>query len=74
MEQRAFGGEYMGKTPIKEWYKRLKNGRSSADRESDTRSGRPSNTIILENTSSWCTTQSKSKKTVNTNFLILLQL
>lgn len=40
MLQKAFGEECMGKTQIKEWYKRFKNGRTSV--ESGARSGRPS--------------------------------
>ncbi|KAG5336104.1 GVQW3 protein, partial [Acromyrmex heyeri] len=37
MLQKAFGDECMGKTQIKEWYKRFKNGRTSVD--NDSRSG-----------------------------------
>ncbi|GFY08975.1 protein GVQW3 [Trichonephila clavipes] len=40
MLQKAFKDEWMGKTQIKEWYGRFKNGRTSVD--SDPRSGRPS--------------------------------
>ncbi|GFU92852.1 protein GVQW3 [Trichonephila clavipes] len=40
MLQKAFKDECMGKTQIKEWYGRFKNGRTSVD--SDPRSGRPS--------------------------------
>ena len=47
MIQKAFGDECMGKTQIKEWCKRFKNGRTSVD--SDPRSGRPLNTITPEN-------------------------
>jgi len=38
--QRVFGDDGLGITQIKEWYNRLKNGRTSV--ESDARSGRPS--------------------------------
>lgn len=47
MIQKAFGDESMGKTQIKEWYRRFKNGRTSVD--SDPRSGRPSLTTTPEN-------------------------
>ena len=47
MMQKAFGNECMSKTRIKEWYNRLKGGRTSVD--SDSRSGRPSTTKILDN-------------------------
>ncbi|GFX42464.1 FLJ37770-like protein [Trichonephila clavipes] len=40
MLQKAFKDECMGKTQIKEWYGRFKNGRTSVN--SDPRSGRPS--------------------------------
>ncbi|KAL4105054.1 hypothetical protein QTP88_020329 [Uroleucon formosanum] len=40
MLQKAFGDDCMGKTQIKEWFKRFKNGRTSV--ASDPRSGRPS--------------------------------
>ena len=40
MIQKAFVDESMGITQIKEWYRRLKNGRTSVG--SDPRSGRPS--------------------------------
>ena len=46
MIQEAFVDESMGITPIKEWYRRFKNGRTSVD--SDPRSGRPSLTTTLE--------------------------
>lgn len=47
MLQKAFGDECMGKTQIKEWYKRFKSGRTSVD--SDPRSGRPSTTTTPDN-------------------------
>ena len=47
MMQKAFGNECMRKTQIKEWYNRFKGGRTSVD--SDSRSGRPSTTKILDN-------------------------
>ena len=47
MIQKAFVDESMGITQIKEWYRRLKNGRTSVD--SDPRSGRPSLTTTPEN-------------------------
>ncbi|XP_025193608.1 protein GVQW3-like [Melanaphis sacchari] len=40
MLQKAFGDDCMGKTQIKEWFKRFKNGRTFV--ASDPRSGRPS--------------------------------
>ncbi|GFV00354.1 protein GVQW3 [Trichonephila clavipes] len=47
MLQKAFKDECMGKTQIKEWHGRLKNGRTSLD--SDPRSGRPSTGTSLHN-------------------------
>ena len=47
MMQKAFGNECMSKKRIKEWYDRLKGGRTSVD--SDSRSGRPSTTKALDN-------------------------
>lgn len=47
MLQKIFGDECMGKTQIKEWYKRFKSGRTSVD--SDPRSGRPSTTTTPDN-------------------------
>ena len=47
MMQTAFENECMRKTRIKEWYNRLKEGRTSVD--SDSRSGRPSTTKTLDN-------------------------
>ena len=47
MMQKAFRNECMSKTRIKEWYNRLKGGRTSVD--SDSRSGRPSTTKTLDN-------------------------
>ena len=47
MIQKAFVDESMGKTQIKEWYRRFKNGRTSVD--SDPHSGRPSLTTTPEN-------------------------
>ena len=47
MIQKAFVGENMGITQIKEWYRWFKNGRTSVD--SDPRSGRPSLTTTPEN-------------------------
>ncbi|KAJ8976979.1 hypothetical protein NQ317_006171 [Molorchus minor] len=47
MLQKAFGDECMGKTQIKEWYKRFKSDRTSVD--SDPRSDRPSMTTTPDN-------------------------
>ena len=47
MMQKAFGNGCMSKTRIKEWYNRLKGGRTSDD--NDSRSGRPSTTKTLDN-------------------------
>ena len=47
MMQKAFGNECMNKTRIKEWYSHFKEGRTSID--SDSRSGRPLMTKILDN-------------------------
>ena len=47
MIQNAFLDESMGITQIKEWYRRLKNGRISVD--SDARSSQPSLTTTPEN-------------------------
>ncbi|KAG5329102.1 GVQW3 protein, partial [Acromyrmex heyeri] len=48
MLQKAFEDECMGKTQIKEWYKRFKNGRTSVD--SDSRSGRLTSVAQLRRT------------------------
>ena len=45
--KKAFGNECMSKTRIKEWYNRFKGDRTSVD--SDSRSGRPWTTKILDN-------------------------
>lgn len=47
MLQKAFKDECMGKTQIKEWYRRFKSGRTSV--VSDPRSGRPSTGTSSDN-------------------------
>jgi len=47
MLEKALGDECMGKTQIKEWHKRFKNGRMSVD--SGLRSGRTLSTLTPEN-------------------------
>ncbi|GFW53215.1 protein GVQW3 [Trichonephila clavipes] len=47
MLQKAFKDECMGKTQIKVWHGRFKNGRTSVD--SDPRSGRPSTGTLSHN-------------------------